>query len=429
MFERVKKLFETRKTAMIGDASSWLTAVLEKTFSQSGININPDNALNSTAVYACIRVIAETVASLPLCLYRWLPDDGGKERDDKHPLSYILHDAPNYYQTSFEFREMMVGHLCMRGNFYAQKVYSQAGKLLWLLPMNPGRMEVEMIENGDILYRYTYDDGQKRVFTQNEIWHVKGMSSDGLLGLSPITLAREAIGLSLAAESYGSRFFANNAKPGGILSTPGKLSQTARDNIKLSWQSGFTGENQHKVAVVEEGLNWQAIGFNNNDAQWLAGREFQLGEIARIFRVPGVLVGMTDKTATYSSAEQFFLNFVVHTVRPWCVRIEQSINNSLLPINNRTYFAEHIIDGLMRGDIVSRYTAYATARQWGWLSVNDIRKLENLNPVEEGDIYLQPMNMVEAGTPPPEPEPKLITAPLEGDKGNVQDGQNGKTGV
>ncbi|MCG8430858.1 MAG: phage portal protein [Candidatus Omnitrophica bacterium] len=355
----------------------------------SGVTVTQERALQVSAVFACVRVLSETIASLPLKLYKRV--DGGKEPATKHHMYSLLHDSPNEHLTSYEFRETMIAHLNLRGNFYAIRQFNNAGRIAGLIILNPANMKVKL-EEGEIVYEYTWENGDIQFFSAEEIWHVRGLSTDGLIGLSPITVAREAIGLSIATEEHGARLFGNDAKPGGLLVHPGNLSEEASERLKDSWERAHAGvDNAWKVAVLEGGLTWQSVGFTNDDAQFLETRNFQVQDIARIYRVPAVMIGHADKTQTFASAEQFFLNFAVHTITPWLKRIEQSINMNLLSKKERrTYFAEFNMDGLLRGDIASRYSAYAIARQNKWMSANEVREKENMNHIPDGDVYENP---------------------------------------
>ncbi|MDY6969978.1 MAG: phage portal protein [Spirochaetota bacterium] len=400
-----------KRSHSIDDPHYWpnIFGKLFGTSSKAGVTVNSDTAMQSGAVYACIRVIAETIASLPLNIYK-KNSDNSKEIAYDHPLNDILHNSPNAYQTAFEHREMKIGQMCLRGNSYDYILRN--GKILGLIPLHPDKMRM-LIKDGKIYYEYTNIDLQeqetkdktdtdllrpkggeeKNIFRQEEIWHTKGLSTNGLMGVSPVSLAREAIGLSLATEEYGAKFFGNDARPGGILSTPGALSEDAAKRLVKQWESMHKGSgNAWKVAVLENDLKWQQIGMTNEDSQFLETRNYQIEEIARIFRVPAILIQHPDKTMTYKSSEQFMLSFVIHTIRPWLIRIEQSINKYLLSEKDRKkgYFAEHKIEGLLRGNIIDRYNAYAIGRQNKWLSANEIRALENMNPIEGGDKYENP---------------------------------------
>lgn len=362
--------------------------------SATGRTVTPTTAMQASAVYACVRVIAETIASLPLFVFK--TTEKGKEKAYKHPLFYILHDLANEEMTSFTFRETLMTHILLWGNAYAEIEYDQMGNVKGLWPLRPDNVFPERNSEGKLQYRVILPDGTGGILPKERVLHIPGLGYDGVIGLSPIAMARESIGLSLAAEEFGARFFGNGAKPGGVLEHPGKLSKEAMERLRTSWNEMHQGlSNQHRIAILEEGMQYKQLGIPPEDAQFLETRKFQIEEIARIFRVPLHLIQNLDR-ATFSNIEHQSIEFVVHTIRPWLVRWEQTLNWKLFA-NSRKFFAEFNVDGLLRGDIKSRYEAYATARQWGWLSVNEIRAMENMNPIENGDIYLQPLNMVEAG--------------------------------
>jgi len=390
------KYIEIRST--LANPDKWLIEALGGGKAASGVTVNEKTALQSTAVFSCIRILSETIASLPLPVYRRLPG-GGKERAADHYLYPLLHDQPNPEMTSFEFRETLMGHLALWGNAYAEIERDGAQQVRALWPLRPDRMTVNR-DNQGLRYAYSLPDGTLAILRQRNIMHVRGLSNDGTVGYSPIRMAREAIGLALATEEYGARFFGSGSRPGGVLEHPGKLTSEAAERLRHDWEAMHSGlSGAHRVAILEEGLKWTQVGIPPEDAQYLDVRKFQIAEIARIFRVPLHLVNETDKAATYASVEQFALQFVVHTIRPWLVRWEQSFKRDLfLPAERDKYFAEFLVDGLLRGDIESRYRAYATARQWGWMSADDIRELENMNPLPDGQgkIYMVPLNMVPA---------------------------------
>lgn len=364
----------------------------------AGVRVTEERALGIVAVYAAVRIIAETIATLPLHVYRRLTPRG-KERDAAHPLYPILHDQPNDWQTSVEFWEMIVGHTVLRGNGYAYIVPARRQAIGGLIPLHPSRMQVRRGPPGRLWYEYAPPSGgAPEVFLQDEVFHLRGLSSDGLVGLGPVQLAREALGVTIAAEEHGARFFANAATPSGVLEIPGNLSDDARKKLRTSWQEGYTGENKHRVALLEDGLKWHQVGMTARDAEFVATRKFQLSEIARMFRVPPHMLADLDK-ATFSNIEQQSIEFVVHTIRPWVVRIERAIARDLMTEESRrTHFPAFLLDGLLRGDLKSRYDAYAVGRTNGWLSANDIRELEDQNPLpgEQGEIYLVPLNMIPA---------------------------------
>ena len=363
--------------------------------SNSGVQVDELRALQTSAVYACVKILAETVASLPLHLFK--KGKGGKsEMAEQHPLFSCLYEMPNDEMTSFEFREMMMTSLLLWGNAYARKIRKN-GHVTELWYLKPQLMTVERdTQTGKIKYTYSDDiTNQTYEYKPEQIFHVKGLSLDGVTGLSPISQAREAVGLSLATEEYGAKFFGNGARPGGVLEHPGILKDP--EKLRESWNKVYQGtRNSHKVAVLEEGMKYHTIGIAPEDAQFLETRKYQVNEICRIFRVPPHLVGDLER-ATFSNIEHQSIEFVQHTIRPWLVRWEQAISRSLLDEKERLlYFSRFNVDGLMRGDYKSRMEGYAIGRQNGWLSANDIRHLEDLPPIPKeqgGDAYLVNGNM------------------------------------
>jgi HK97 family phage portal protein len=369
----------------------------------SGMSVSPETALRISAVWACVGLLAETIASLPFVMFKRLAD-GGRERDPSHALYRLLHNQPNAWQTAFEFREMLTAHALLRGNGYAEIVPGVSGAVEQLIPNHPDRVRVEDLPGGGFRYQVKQGDGSERPVNAEDMFHLRGLSLDGVTGLSVVAYARESMGLSLAAERYGARFFGNDTRPGGILKKEGKLSPEAAKRLKDTWESAHAGVgNSHRVAVLEEGLEWQQIGMAPEDAQFLQTREFQAEDVARWFRVPPHMIGLTSKATSWGSGiEQLSMAFVTYTLLPWLQRWQQCVSRDLITKPDE-HFAEFVVDGLLRGDTKSRYGAYAVGRQWGWLSVNDIRRLENMNPIgESGDQYLRPLNMVDAADPLPE---------------------------
>ena len=368
--------------------------------STAGKPVNERSAMQMTAVYACVRILSEAIAGLPIHLYKYT-NNGGKEKAVKHPLYFLLHDEPNPEMTSFVFRETLMTHLLLWGNAYAQIIRNGKGEVIGLYPLMPNRMAVDRDEKGHIFYQYQVSDSDAPTMKngtvnlkQSEVLHIPGLGFDGLVGYSPIAMAKNAIGLSIATEEYGAKFFANGATPGGILEYPGTVKDP--DRVRESWNKGFNGKNSHKVAILEEGMKYTPISISPNEAQFLETRKFQIDEIARIFRVPPHMVGDLEKSS-FSNIEQQSLEFVKYTLEPWLMRWEQSINRALLSQEEKnTFFVKFNVDGLLRGDYQSRMNGYATARQNGWMSANDIRELENLDriPAEDGgDLYLINGNM------------------------------------
>lgn len=367
----------------------------------SGKTVNERTALQTTAVYACVRILSETIASLPLHVYRYT--EGGKAKDTEHVLYTLLHDEPNPDMTSFVFRETLMSHLLIWGNAYAQILRDRSGQVIGLYPLLPDQMSVHRSEKGKLYYVYNrYEEDNPNfqekgsiVLSQEEVLHIPGLGFDGLIGYSPIALAKNAVGMTLACEEYGASFFGNGANPGGVLEHPGILKDPAK--VRDSWNAVYQGtRNAHKVAVLEEGMSYKQIGIPPEEAQFLETRKFQINEIARLFRIPPHMVGDLEKSS-FSNIEQQSLEFVKYTLDPWVVRFEQALKKSLLlPEEKKTHFIKFNVDGLLRGDYQSRMNGYAIGRQNGWLSTNDIRELEELNPIppeEGGDLYLINGNM------------------------------------
>ena len=360
--------------------------------SSSGKSVSEKTALQTTAVYACVRILAETIASLPLHTYRY--SSGGKEKAQEHPLYHLLHSEPNPEMTSFVFRETLMGHLLLWGNAYAQVIRDGRGRVLGLYPLLPSKMLVSRTDQGILFYQYE-KDGRTYFLPNTEVLHIPGLGFDGLVGYSPIAMAKNAIGMAIATEEYGAKFFANGASPGGVLEHPGVVKDPGK--IRESWNAVYQGSgNAHRVAVLEEGMKFQPIGIPPEQAQFLETRKYQLNEIARIFRIPPHMIGDLEKSS-FSNIEQQSLEFVMYTLDPWVIRWEQAIQRALLSGGEkRQYFVKFNVDGLLRGDYQSRMNGYAVGRQNGWLSANDIRELENLNRISPelgGDLYLINGNM------------------------------------
>jgi len=380
------------------------------TLSSTGLPIGPTTALSSPVVYACVNVLAQTIAALPLLVYRRLPD-GGKERAPYHPLYDLLHTAPNPEMTAYEFRSCLVGHQALWGNAYAEIERSDA-KINALWPLRPDRMTVQRNAAGELQYSYRLPNGEPKLFAFANIMHWRALSSNGVLGYSPIQMAAEAVGLDLAARQYGARFYGNDSRPGGVLKSAGKLSDSAAKRLKDSWESAHQGlSNSQRVAVLEDGVEWQQIGIPPEQAQFLESRKYQRSEIAALYRVPLHMINDLER-ATFSNIEHQSLEFVKFTLYPWLVQIEQAIQRDLFRISagKRAHFGEHLVDGLLRGDIQSRYTAYQIARLNGWMNANEIRERENMNPIadEVGAKYWMPANMTVAGEPRPQAAPLAL---------------------
>ena len=370
--------------------------------STAGKPVTERSAMQMTAVYSCVRILAEAIAGLPLHLYRY-KEDGGKEKAIDHPLYLLLHDEPNPEMSSFVFRETLMTHLLLWGNAYAQIIRNGKGEIIALYPLMPDRMTVNRDDKGRLYYEYltNTDDipiGKETTvrLSSTDVLHIPGLGFDGLVGYSPIAMAKNAIGLAIAAEEYGSKFYANGAAPSGVLEHPGTLKDPTK--VRESWTETFGGShNSHKVAVLEEGMKYTPISISPNEAQFLETRKFQINEIARIFRVPPHMVGDLEKSS-FSNIEQQSLEFVKYTLDPWVSRWEQTMVRSLLSKEEKKkYFIKFNVDGLLRGDYQSRMNGYSIGIQNGFMSPNDVRELENLDLIPEekgGDTYMVNGNMM-----------------------------------
>ena len=353
----------------------------------AGKRVTDRTALQHIVVYACVRVLSEAIAQLPLHLYKY--NDKGKERVPQHPLYFLLHDQPNSEMTSFVFRETLMSHLLIYGNAYAQIIRNGRGNVLGLYPLMPDKMKVDRDEKNRLIYIYSrYDEANPNLKEQgdiilyaDEVLHIPGLGFDGLVGYSPIALAKNAIGISIACEDYGASFFGNNANPSGVLEHPGVIKNP--DKLRDAWHRAYGGRNAHKVAVLEEGVKFTPISIPNNEAQFLETRKFQIEEIARMYRVPLHMIGDLDH-ATFSNVEHLSLDFVKYSLDPWIVRWEQGLQKALLSDSEKgRYFIKFNVDGLLRGDYASRMQGYSIGIQNGFLCPNDVRELEDMNLIPE----------------------------------------------
>ncbi len=362
----------------------------------SGAPVNPETAYNVSVVYACVKILSETLASVPCFVYRRL-ENGGKERATDHPLYPLLHDRPNGLHSSFDFMQYMESGVALRGNSYAYIQQDSFGKIMGLLPLPVDRVTTEVLSAGRLRYRYRDLSGEEKVFLQEEILHDRGLSRDGYVGLSVLTIAREAIGLALAAQGYGASFFKNDATPGGVLIHPSKLTQESYDRLKQSWKAAHGGFGKaRQIGVLEEGLKYEPLSATNEDAQWIETRGFEGKDICRFFRVPPHKAGILDD-ATFSNIEHQAIEFLTDTMLPQAVRFEKRARISLLPSeDDRDYFIEFNLDALLRGDFKTRAEGYSSAISAGWMNRNEVRVKENLNPEPGLDKFLEPLNMDQA---------------------------------
>lgn len=396
LFDRLRSRRRSENWTLVSGYPTWFAGG----GSSSGQVVNPKTAMQLTAVYGCVKILSEAIAELPLQLYK-RTTDGGKEKALDNDLYFLLHDEPNPEMTSFVFRETIMSHLCLWGNAYAQIIRNGRGNVVALYPLLPNRMEVQRDNAGRLIYIYTKpsdepDAGETFTLRSDEILHIPGLGFDGLVGYSPLTMARNAVGAAIAADKFAGKFYANAATPSGVLEFPGALKDAK--TFREQWEGSFAGAvNAGKTPVLEEGMTYKPIAISPQDAQFLETRKFNIDEIARIFRVPPHMLADLEKSS-FSNIEQQSLEFVKYTLAPWVARIEQALKKSLLlPDEKKHYFFSFNLEGLLRGDYQSRMNGYAIARQNGWMSANDIRELENMNriPSEEGgDLYLVNGNML-----------------------------------
>ena len=364
--------------------------------SSAGKPVNERTAMQMTAVYACVRILAESVASLPLHVYR-RGERGNRIKAEDMPLFFLLHDEPNPEMTSFIFRETLMTHLLLWGNAYAQVLRNGKGEVAALYPLLPGKMSVERDERGQLFYRYTRNDaepptmeGNSVILFPENVLHIPGLGFDGLVGYSPISMTRNAIGLAMAAEEYGSKFFANGAAPAGVLEHPGVIKDVTK--LRDSWNSTFGGSaNAGKIGILEEGMHFHPIAMSPQDSQLIETRRYQLDEIARIFRIPPHMIGDLEKSS-FNNIEQQGLEFVKYTLDPWVCRWEAALSKALLSREERRqYEIRFNVDGLLRGDYKSRMEGYAVGINNGFMCPNDARRLENMDlipPEKGGDNFL-----------------------------------------
>jgi HK97 family phage portal protein len=374
--------------------------------SAAGMSVTPESAMKLSAVFACVRVRSETLATCPLIIYKRLPN-GGKVRAPEHPLYHVLHNSPNQWQTSVEYIEMTQAHLDLRGNAFSRILPGPRGAIDQLIPIHPDLVDVYRLENGRLKYRVrSRFTAEVDWYAQEDIFHLRGLSSDGLVGLSPIAVQRETMGSALGMQDYAARFFANDATSSTWLKHPGRFKDdAARDKFRENWQKSQTGSNRHKTAVLEDGMELKALGLSNKDSQFLEAYLASREEVCSIFRVPPHKIAILQR-ATNNNIEHQGIEFVTDCVQPMATRWERRINSDLIEptsgaFDGAEYFAEFSVGGLLRGDLKSRYDAYAIGRNWGWICPNDVCNFEGMNPIPEekgGNEYLRPLNMVPAGT-------------------------------
>ncbi len=377
----------------------------------SGVRVTQETALGVSAWYASVRVIAESIAVLPLFPFERL-EPRGRRQATEHPLYRLLHEAPNPWMTAYQFRETMGGHLCTRGNFFAEIQPDGRGRPIALWPLRPDHMRrPELSQSGELIYSYQLPGGDMVDLPQSRVLHVRGISDDGLWGYAPLTLHRETVGHAIATQEYGARFFSQGARPGGVLQSPTRLTPESSERMAHSWVSAHQGlSNAHRIAVLEEGVEWKSTGMSNEDAEYLDSRKFSVAEIARIFRIPPHMIGDVDRSTSWGTGiEQMTIGFVQFSLMPWLSRIEQQMQKDLLtPAEKSRFYIKHVVTGLLRGDAASRAAFYTALWDRNVFSANDIRDFEDLNPIPEadgGEDYHYPINFAIAGQEVPVTNP------------------------
>ena len=387
LFGRIIGAFRTspeRPSTNLSNPADFLFAGNE---SQTGIAVTEKNAMQLSAVFGAVRVISETIATLPYHVKQ--STDGMVRNADAHPINKLIH-APNQLMSDFTFRETCQANLCLHGNSFIAIKRDNAGNPIQLIPIHPERVKVKIYQDEKF---YQVDD--KETFDDSEMIHIVGLGFDGVVGKSVIECARESIGLGLAADQFGGSFFGNGANISAVLTHPARLSDEAYKRLMRSWSQRYTGlGNGHKTAILEEGMNVTKLSVSPQDSQFISTRKFGVEDIARFFRLPLAYLGSMDNSSTRANVEEQGIMFQRNTILPWVKRWEAELNRKLF-VGDSEYYIRFEMDGLLRGDIKSRYSSYATARQWGFLSANDIRRFEGMEPIESGDIYLQPLNMTD----------------------------------
>lgn len=370
----------------------------------AGARVNPETAITLSAYFACLRAISEDIGKLPLIVYRRLMPRG-KERAREHPVYKLLHDTPNADMGAMTLRETLTAHAMNWGGGFAEIQRTGRGTPVALHLIHPSRTSIGRNEAGALTY-YVRSGGKIVPLEAQNVFHLHGLGADGLSGYPLSVIGREAVGLGQGAEAFGARFFSNDARPGGVLQHPGGLSDLAYKHLRDSWAESHSGvEQSHKPAVLEEGMEWKSMSIPPEEAQFLETRQFQIEEIARWFRMPPHKIQHLLR-ATFSNIEHQAIEYVTDTLQPWAVRWEHEIKRKLFAEDESEYFAEHLFEGLLRGDLSQRVTFYTGMFNIGAMSQNDIREAENKNPVEGGDTYWVPMNM----------QPSQQTAEAQGDE-------------
>ena len=389
----------------LSNPATWLMDYFGGGPTDAGVPVSEESSMRASSVYACVTLIAKAIGSLPLKVYRRKNNGDSVEVPDSS-LYYLLHDEPNPVMTSCVWREFLAANVLLGGNSYAVIGRNQANQVMDLFPVH-ARAVIPQRVNGRNRYTVRLTDGSEETIDQSDMLHVPGLGYDGLSGKSVITwAARQAVGLALATEQHGSRLFSNGAKLGVVLKHPKNLSKPAADRLKTQFDQQHAGlSNVAKTLILEEGIDVSTVSMTSEDAQFLETRRFQVEDIARFFGVPPHMIGHTEKTSSWGTGvEQQTLGFLIFTLLPWLTRFEQEFNRKLFP--RSPFYAQFKVQGLMRGDSKARSDYYASGHQNGWLTTNEIRKAEDLEPVPGGDTLFVQTNLA--------PMQRLIEGPLPG---------------
>lgn len=399
MFERLWNFFPREAKSTLANPTPEFLALFGSTPTAAGATVTPDSAMRCATVHACVKVIAESVAQLPLHLYRRTPD-GGKERAADHPLAELLRDQPNDWTSAAEFRLSMQTALCLHGNAFAF-INRVGGKIAELIQIPSAAVEVRVDPATlEPSYIVTAEDGSKRDYDRSDIFHLRGLGTSPHVGLSPVMLMREAIGLALAMEEHGARLFSNGARPGGVLKYNKMLAPEVAKRLRESLNAAHAGGvNSGRLLVLEDGMAFEPLQFSSVDLQFLELRRHQIAEIARGFRIPLHMLQELER-ATHNNAESQGQQFLALTLLPHLKLWEGAIRRALLtPAERSTYYAEFMVDDLARADLANRFDAYAKAVTNGLLSPNEVRAAENRAPYAGGDQFRLPLNTADANTP------------------------------
>lgn len=394
------------ETSTLRSPATWfMEAMFGQRESSSGVRVSESTAMGLSAYYCGINMIAGTVASLPLNVYK----TNGRQRDVwmQHPAHYLLHTEPNPEMTAMSMRQSMILHAISHGNAYAEIIWDDRGnpKALWLIP--PHLCTPRRDDTGQLWYEVRPWDKELRYLKPEDVLHVPGLGYDGVMGYGLLQLARESIGLNAAQDQYAAKFFRNGGNISGVIETDKVLNDGQFTRLKSEIANKLSGlSNAHRIAILENGMKFNPMNPTHQEAQLIEARRFTVEEWARWLNIPPhKLREMTH--ATFSNIEHQNIEWVVDTIRPWLVRFEQEFNRKLFR-KQSIFYTKHTVEGLLRGDLASRYAAYAIARTWGWMSANDVLELEDRNPLpgKLGDMYLVPLNMTPAemaGKPDPVP--------------------------